>query len=108
MPQGNEKQPNIILIAGLTPYFLEKPVLWWEENEEEIIKKRGLSPTWTRNTVLAEVGQKIKQSEFLRRISELGYERVFETILPGTYKTLGSTIVIFPINKKIPWGVEFS
>lgn len=96
------------MIAGLAPYFLEKPVLWWEENEEEIIKKRGLSPTWTRNTVLVETGQKIKQSEFLRRISELGYERVFETILPGTYKTLGSTIVIFPINKKIPWGVEFS
>ncbi len=107
MPEKATKQLNTLLIAGLTPYFLEKPVLWWEENEEEIIKKRGLNPAWTKNTVLVEEGEEIKQSEFLRRISELGYEKVFQTIYPGTYKVLGSAVVILPINKKIPYAVEF-
>ena len=107
MPDLATKQLNILLIAGLTPYFLEKPFSWWEENEEEIIKKREFNPTWTKNTVLVEAGQKTKQSEFLRQISELGYEKVFNAIYPGTYKILGSAVIIHAINKKLPFAVDF-
>ena len=81
--------------------------MWWAENESEIIKKRELNPTWTKNTVLVEEGQKISQSRFLRQISELGYEKVFGAIYPGTYKALGSSVVIYPINKEGPYAVEF-
>lgn len=101
------KQLNTLLIVGLTPYFLEKPVLWWEENEADIIKKRKLNPTWTKNTFFVEEGERIKQGEFLRQVSDLEYEKVFEKIYPGTFKVLGSVVIIFPINKKIPYAVEF-
>lgn len=101
------EQLNTLLIAGLTPYFLEKPFSWWEENEPEIINKRKLNPAWAKNTVLTEVGREISQSKFLRQISELGYEKVFGAIYPGTYKSLGSSIVIYPINKNGPYAIEF-
>ncbi|MBI5787047.1 MAG: DEAD/DEAH box helicase [Candidatus Niyogibacteria bacterium] len=107
MPEGSEQKPNTLLVAGLTPYFLEKPALWWEDNEEEITKKRGQNPAWTKNTLVAEQGQKMKPAVFLRSLSELGYEKVFGAIYPGTFKSLGSTIVLYPINKEGPYALEF-
>ena len=44
-------QQKAILIAAITPYFLERDDLWFEENFEEI-KKKSLSEAWWRNNTL--------------------------------------------------------
>ena len=81
--------------------------MWWRDNEEEIIKKRDLNPVWAKNTLVAEQGQKMKPAVFLRALSELGYEKVFGGIYPGTFKSLGSSIIVYPFNKEAPYLVEF-
>lgn len=101
------RQLNTFLIVGLTPYFLDKPALWWKENEAEIIAKRKTNPLWLRNTILIEAGQKIGQSQFLRALADLGYEKTFSSFFPGTFKHLGSTIIIRPINKEGSYAIDF-
>ncbi|MBI1957384.1 MAG: DEAD/DEAH box helicase [Candidatus Niyogibacteria bacterium] len=101
------KQLNMLLIAGLTPHFLEKPVLWWAQNETEIIEKRALTPLWRDNTAVIESGVVLKQSEFLRTLADLGYEKVSGALFPGTFKHLGSTILIHPINHAHPYAIDF-
>ena len=81
--------------------------MWWRDNEKEIIQKRGLNPAWAKNTLVVEVGQKMKPAVFLRGLAELGYEKVFGAIYPGTFKSLGSTIILYPTNKEVPYALEF-
>jgi len=105
--KDRNRQLNQLLIPGLTPYFLEKPVLWWKKNEQEIIQKRHINPIWLKNTVLVEQDQKLNQSAFLRSLADLGYEKILGTIYPGTFKHLGSTIIIYPTHKNQAYAIDF-
>ncbi|PIR70552.1 MAG: hypothetical protein COU46_00850 [Candidatus Niyogibacteria bacterium CG10_big_fil_rev_8_21_14_0_10_42_19] len=97
-----------MLIAGLTPSFLEKPFSWWKHNEHEIIRKRAVNPFWGRNTAILRKDELIKQSEFLRKLDELGYQKTPGIARKGTFKHLGSDIIVFAINKESPIIMEFT
>lgn len=96
-----------ILIAGITPYFLEKGLLWFEQNLEEIIKASKTQSFFEDNTVILELDKKIPLTELLRKIDELGYEKVQKIEKPGEFSSLGNILDIFPINRKNAIRIEF-
>ena len=96
-----------VLIAAAMPPFLEKGVSWFSQNFSTIIKDRSSNPFLARNTLIAESGQKIKLSEFLRNIADLGYTKVWETQNHGEFSQRGGVVHIFPINSDSVISLEF-
>lgn len=105
MEEGGIKQCNTLLIAGLTPSFLERPVLL--RNEKEIICKRAANSFLERNTLVVRKGDSANPSEISRKLIDLGYQKTLGIIHRGSFKRLGSVISISPINKKHPFAIEF-
>jgi transcription-repair coupling factor (superfamily II helicase) len=102
------KKENQLLIIGLTPSLLEKPVLWFQKKKKEIINKRIVNPWWRRNAFTLEKNSQIKPFELLRILNELGYVKTLPgKIKKGEFFIQGSVISIFPINEKVPWIMEF-
>jgi len=97
-----------ILIAAVIPSFLEKGGGLFSKSFEEIEKSRHKNPYIARNTLIAETGQKIKLSEFLRNIAELGYTKVWEAERKGEFSQRGGIIHVFPINSETPCSIEFA
>ncbi|MDP3882614.1 MAG: helicase-related protein [Candidatus Staskawiczbacteria bacterium] len=87
-----------LLIVSITPYFLEKEVVWFDENLEEILKARKTQSFFEDNTIFAEKNQNYNFSQFLRKLDEMGYEKVFKVSEPGEFSQKGGVIDVFPIN----------
>ena len=96
-----------VLIAGITPYFLEKGNVWFQENFEKIVKARQSQAFFQENTVLLEKDQEYSLSELLRKLDELGYEKVFEVRDPGEFTHIGGHVEVFPINSSNAIRIEF-
>lgn len=95
MPKSSE-----ILIAGLTPSFLEKPVLWFSENFNRIKNASKTQSFFKENALFLSAGQNINFSEFLRKLDELGYQKVSSVYSAGEFSKQGGLIDIFPINSE--------
>ncbi len=52
-------------------------------------------------------GQKLSLSEFLRKLDDLGYEKVLETSEPGEFSQRGGIIDVFPINSYFATRIDF-
>lgn len=96
-----------ILIAGLHPHLLEKPIIWFEKNTAHILHARHLNPFWHGNTLVAEAGSKKSVSEFLRALDDLGYVKTLGDLHPGEFMHAGGEITVFPINMRAPVRIEF-
>lgn len=96
-----------ILIAGVTPYFCEREVLWFEENAAKIIRESLKNKWWREQTLFLEPGQKAKISEISRKISDMGYEKVKAVSIPGEFSGLGGMIEIFPANSLSSARIDF-
>jgi len=94
----DKKYLKNLLIVSITPYFLEKGNFWFEKNLEKIIKARKLQPFFQTNTLFVEKDEVVNFSQFLRKIDEMGYEKVQKVQEPGEFSSLGGIITIFPIN----------
>ncbi|MDP2637360.1 MAG: CarD family transcriptional regulator, partial [bacterium] len=90
-----------------TPYFLEKGNLWFEEHKEEILRARRTQPFFQDQTEYLERDRSLALSHLLRRLDELGYEKVFEVSYPGEFSHQGGSIDVFPVNSFCAWRVEF-
>ena len=95
------------MIVAVTPSFLEKGVDYFSQNFKNIEEYRKTDNYWRRNTVIIEIGQKISLSEFLRKIAELGYAKVWETSHKGEFSQRGGVVHIFPINDEQIFFIEF-
>ena len=62
----NEKAINQLLIASVTPYFLEKQVFWFEENLKEILDSIKTQTFFQENVTFIKAGQQQNLSEFSR------------------------------------------
>ncbi|MBI2577318.1 MAG: DEAD/DEAH box helicase [Candidatus Wildermuthbacteria bacterium] len=102
-PSGLEK----LLIVSITPYFLEKGNVWFEEHFNEIAKARETQPFFQTNTILLEKGLSCSFSQLLRNLDELGYEKVFEISDPGEFTYRGGILEVFPINRNNAVRIEF-
>lgn len=95
------------LICSITPYFLEKGNVWFEENLDKILESRKLQSFFQENTVFLEKSQDCNFSQFLRKLDEMGYEKVYQISDPGEFSQRGGLIDVFPINLSQALRFEF-
>lgn len=100
-------QLDKILIVGILPYFLEKPNFWFEKNLNKILEARKIQSFFEQNTIFLEKKQDLHFSKFLRKLDEMGYEKVESCLEPGEFSRRGGTIEVFPINLNYPVRIEF-
>jgi transcription-repair coupling factor (superfamily II helicase) len=98
---------NQILIASITPYFLEKGFVWYQENLDQVLKAQKSRSFFQDNTIYIERDQSIGLSEVLRKLDELGYEKVMKITDPGEFSQVGGIIEVFPINTKNAVRLDF-
>src|SRR3989338_7037055 len=96
-----------VLVAGITPYFLEKGNVWFQENFAKIMEARQSQAFFQENTLVLEKDQEHSLSELLRKLDELGYEKVFEVRDPGEFTHIGGHVEVFPINTRNAVRIEF-
>ncbi len=89
---------NHLLIVSITPYFLEKQVFWFQENLNDILQSLKTQTFFQDNVIFLKAGQNHNFSEFLRKLDEMGYERVFTVSDPGEFSQKGGVLEIFPVN----------
>ena len=87
-----------ILIVSITPYFLERGASWFTENLQEILRSAKTQPFFQENTLFLEQGKKYTLFEILRKLDEMGYEKVFEVSDSGEFSQKGGLLEIFPVN----------
>ncbi len=98
---------NRILITSITPYFLEKGLVWFEENLDKILDARKTQSFFEDNTIFLEKNQTLNFSQFLRKLDEMGYEKVLGVTFPGEFSQRGGIIDVFPINSKNAFRLDF-
>ena len=96
-----------LLIVGITPYFLDKEFLWFEENLQKILNARHSQSFFEDNIIFLEKDHSFQFSQFLRKLDEMGYERVFKVSEPGEFSQRGGIIDVFPINTKNAVRLDF-
>jgi len=96
-----------VLVVGITPYFLEKGNVWFQENFAKILEARQTQAFFQDNTLLLEQGAELGLSPLLRKLDELGYEKVFEVRDPGEFTHIGGHVEMFPINSSNAIRIEF-
>ncbi len=96
-----------ILIVSITPYFLEKGNFWFEENIEKILEAQRSQSFWQDNSLYLERSQECVFFHFLRKLDEMGYEKVFQVSEPGEFAQRGGIVDVFPINTNSAYRLEF-
>ena len=113
-----QKPQEAILIAAITPYFLERGVLftpkgarspsgWFDENRDLIKTKLKADPWWQEHLVSLELGGKTAFSPFLRKLTDIGYVKVSTIENRGEFAARGGIVDVFPINVEEPIRIEF-
>jgi transcription-repair coupling factor (superfamily II helicase) len=98
---------NRVLICGITPYFLEKGNFWFEKNINKILEARKTQSFFEDNTLYLEKKQNYNFSQFLRKLDEMGYEKVLRVSEAGEFSQRGGIIDVFPINLNQAVRFEF-
>ena len=94
----NDNNLNQLLIVSITPYFLEKEGFWYEENLQEMLNARNSQSFFEDNIIFLQKDHSYQFSQILRKLDEMGYEKVFKVSDPGEFSQRGGTIDVFPIN----------
>jgi len=96
-----------ILIVSIIPYFLDKNNAWFESNLDKILKAKKTQLFFEENTIFVEKDQQYNFSQFLRKLDEMGYEKVLNVSEPGEFAHRGGILDIFPINLNYAVRFEF-
>lgn len=96
-----------ILIVSVIPYFLEKGNVWFQENLRQILEARKTRSFFQDNILFLEKNESLSLSELLKRLDEMGYEKVLEIREPGEFSHLGGIIDVFPINSNFGIRLDF-
>lgn len=96
-----------VLIVSVIPYFLEKENFWFEKHFKKILEARETQIFFQENTFSLENNQKISLSEALRRLDEMGYEKVWQVSEIGEFAQRGGILDVFPINSNFAVRIEF-
>lgn len=105
MDRPREKES--VLIVSIIPYFLEKENFWFKENLEKILAAAKTQIFFQENVLYLQKGEKISLSEVLRKLDEMGYEKVWEVLEIGEFSQKGGVLEIFPINSDFAYQIEF-
>lgn len=96
-----------MLICSIVPYFLEKGNVWFEENLTKVLEARKIQSFFEDNTLFLTKDQIYNFSQFLRKLDEMGYEKVLTVSEPGEFSQRGGIVDIFPINLNSAVRFEF-
>ena len=96
-----------VLVCSIIPYFLERENFWFIQNLKKILEARKTQTFFEGNTLFLERGQIFNFSEFLRRLDEMGYEKVWQVSEIGEFSQRGGIIDVFPINFNFAIRIEF-
>jgi transcription-repair coupling factor (superfamily II helicase) len=96
-----------ILIVSVTPYFLEKGNFWFEENLKKILEAGKTQSFFEDNVVFLEKNQNLNLSHFLRKLDEMGYEKVLSVSFPGEFSHRGGAVDVFPVNSNNAFRFDF-
>ncbi|MBI4132724.1 MAG: DEAD/DEAH box helicase [Candidatus Sungbacteria bacterium] len=99
---------DTILIAGITPYFLERGVLWFQEHRDDIRKKASRDEWWRAHIIFLAPGARVLFSPFLRKLAEMGYAKVGRVQRKGEFAVRGGVVDAFPINSDHLIRIEFA
>lgn len=97
-----------LLIVSVSPQNLEWGVLWFKQNLAAVKKARSNNPWWRENALFVQKDQIIRPSLFIRRLMELGYERVGIVRGRGLFAVRGGVIEVWPVNSDSPYLIEFA
>lgn len=89
---------NQVLIVGIHPYFLEKEGFWFGENLANLLESRKTQTFFEDNIIFLKKDHSINFSNFIRKLDEMGYEKVFKVSEPGEFSQRGGIIDVFPVN----------
>lgn len=95
------------LIVGITPYFLERENFWFEKNLKKILTAAKTQSFFEDNTIYLEKDEVYGFSSLLRKLDEIGYEKVLGVSDPGEFSQRGGIIDVFPINSSSALRFEF-
>lgn len=104
----SSKAISEIMIASLTPYFLERADFWFEQNKEKIKRAAKEQIWWKENVIFLEKDLKINLFALMRRLTDLGYEKVQTIGGKGEFSQRGGILDIFPLAAPSAWRLEFS
>ena len=104
MNEGNLRE---LLICGVVPYFLERENSWIEKNKEKILSAQKTQAFFQENCLYLKENQRCFLSQILRRLDEMGYEKVWETREIGEFSQRGGILDVFPINQSFAVRIEF-
>jgi transcription-repair coupling factor (superfamily II helicase) len=96
-----------VLIVSIIPYFLERENFWFEKNLKKILEARKTQIFWQENTLFLEKNLKISFSFLLRKLDEMGYEKVWQVSQIGEFSQRGGIVDVFPINLNFAIRIEF-
>ena len=96
-----------VLIVSIIPYFLERENSWFEKNLKKILEARKTQIFWQENTLFLEKNLKIPFSFLLRKLDEMGYEKVWQVSQIGEFSQRGGIVDVFPINLNFAIRIEF-
>jgi transcription-repair coupling factor (superfamily II helicase) len=96
-----------VLIVSIIPYFLERENFWFEKNLKKILDARKTQIFWQENTLFLEKNLKISLYFLLRKLDEMGYEKVWQVSQIGEFSQKGGIVDIFPINLNFAVRIEF-
>ena len=101
------KKIEQLLIVGITPYFLDKEFFWFEENLQKVLEAKNTQNFFEDNVIFLQKDHSLNFSQLLRKLDEMGYERVFKIEDPGEFSQRGGIIDVFPINTKNAVRLDF-
>src|SRR3989344_3456954 len=96
-----------LLIASITPYFLQKGNVWFQENLEKVLEAAKTQQFFQDNILFLENGLRYSVSELLRKLDEFGYEKVLDVGDMGEFSHRGGTVEVFPVNGANAVRIEF-
>jgi transcription-repair coupling factor (superfamily II helicase) len=96
-----------VLIVSIIPYFLERENFWFEKNFKKILEARKTQIFWQENTLFLEKDLKISLPFLLRKLDEMGYEKVWQVLQIGEFSQRGGIVDVFPINLNFAIRIEF-
>ena len=96
-----------ILVVSVIPYFLEKGNFWFEKNLGKILEVRKTQSWWQDNILILEKNQIFNFYQLLRKLDEMGYEKVYQVSEPGEFAQRGGIIDVFPVNLNFAIRLEF-
>jgi transcription-repair coupling factor (superfamily II helicase) len=107
LPANRHGQLEKVLITSITPYFLEKGNVWFEENLKKILEAAKTQQFFQDNTLLLEKDQQYSVSQLLRKLDEFGYEKVLTVESLGEFSSRGGDVELFSVAMNHAVRIEF-